>query len=430
MRARLVALTCLLAILLAIGAQPPKPAVADTAGDLTQAQAEAALINEVRAKLSGSLADQLSAQQQLEQSLKLNAQQQDATRKKISDANARIDALDQQIAATDRAIKATQLRVEVERAQLKTVARSIYAQPGSVLVQLAQSTDLSDLISRVTELNVAGNRARALKKALLEDEAKLDVDQAKQQVDREEQVKIRQSLAADLEVLLKLQREQEDSRTKLQAKISQTRTEIDALASQSAALAKQITDLLLQQELQIVAAAMQQVWDQVQMWERQNGGSLGLGPSPGHSRTRMMWPMATGTISQGFGPSSLTLEPPGFGYSNFHTGIDLCNPTGTPILAADDGIVALVGSGTSGYGNYVVVAHSGGLTSLYAHMARSLVKVGDKIVQSQPIGLEGSTGLSTGPHLHFEVRTETGGIIRPVDPTPFLPPGGPSSSKG
>jgi murein DD-endopeptidase MepM/ murein hydrolase activator NlpD len=429
MRARLVALTCLLGILLVIGAQPPRPAEADAASDLAQAQAEAALITEVRAKLSGSLADQLSAQQQLEQSLKLNAQQQETTKKKISDANARIDVLDQQIAATERAIKATQVRIEVERAQLKTLARSIYAQPASVVVQLAQASDLSDLISRVTELNVAGNRARALKRALLEDEAKLDVDQAKQQVAREEQVKIRLTLSADLEQLLKLQRDQEESRDKLQAKISQTRREIEVLSSQSAALAKQMADLLLQQELQIVAAAMQQVWDQVQVWERLNP-TPGGGPSPGHSKTRMMWPMQTGTISQGFGPSTLSIEPPGFGHANFHSGIDIVNPTGTPVLAADDGIVALVGSGTTGYGNYVVVAHSGGLTSLYAHLIKALVNVGDKVSQTQPIGLEGSTGLSTGPHVHFEVRTETGGIIRPVDPTPYLPPGGPSGSKG
>jgi murein DD-endopeptidase MepM/ murein hydrolase activator NlpD len=99
---------------------------------------------------------------------------------------------------------------------------------------------------------------------------------------------------------------------------------------------------------------------------------------------------------------------------------------GSPVLAADDGIVVLVGSGPYGYGNYVVVAHSGGLTTLYGHLATAVVKAGDTVSQGQPVGLEGSTGNSTGPHLHFELRIDN----RPVDPSPYLPPGPPSSFKG
>jgi len=72
-----------------------------------------------------------------------------------------------------------------------------------------------------------------------------------------------------------------------------------------------------------------------------------------------------------------------------------------------------------GYGNYVVLAHRNGVATLYGHLAASLVKPGDSVVQGQPIGLEGSTGNSTGPHLHFEMRVSG----QPVDPRPFLPPG-------
>ena len=92
----------------------------------------------------------------------------------------------------------------------------------------------------------------------------------------------------------------------------------------------------------------------------------------------------------------------------------------------DDGVVILVGSGPYGYGNYVVLQHTGGLTTLYGHLNRPLVKVGDQVSQGQPIGLEGSTGNSTGPHLHFELRIDN----KPVDPTPYLPPGAPSDFRG
>ncbi|HUE68532.1 MAG TPA: M23 family metallopeptidase, partial [Candidatus Acidoferrum sp.] len=94
----------------------------------------------------------------------------------------------------------------------------------------------------------------------------------------------------------------------------------------------------------------------------------------------------------------------------------------TPVYAADDGIVALVGNTSSGYGNYVVIAHAGGLDTLYGHLSTSLVKVGQAVTQGTVVGLEGSTGNSTGAHLHFELRINQ----KPVNPAPYLPPGAPS----
>jgi murein DD-endopeptidase MepM/ murein hydrolase activator NlpD len=95
------------------------------------------------------------------------------------------------------------------------------------------------------------------------------------------------------------------------------------------------------------------------------------------------------------------------------------------VYAADDGIVALVGSSSSGYGNYVVIAHSGGLDTLYGHLSTSLVKPGQQVTQGQTIGLEGSSGNSTGPHVHFELRINQ----TPINPAPYLPPGQPSAYK-
>jgi len=167
---------------------------------------------------------------------------------------------------------------------------------------------------------------------------------------------------------------------------------------------------------------MQQVWDQVRVWQGQN--SVGNIPaSAGHSvKYRFIWPEPTGQLTQAFGPTTLSFEPAMNGFPHFHAGIDIAEPVDSPILAADDGVVALVGAGPYGYGNYVVLAHAGGLTTLYGHMNAALVKPGDRVTQSQVIGLEGSTGNSTGPHLHFELRIAG----QPVDPSPYLPPGGPS----
>ena len=103
------------------------------------------------------------------------------------------------------------------------------------------------------------------------------------------------------------------------------------------------------------------------------------------------------------------------GRSTFHTGIDLIAVPGTPVLAAAGGVVS-ANSYNPEYGNVLDVDHDNGLTSRYAHLSKSLVKVGDVVMKGQVIANVGSTGRSTGPHLHFEVREK--GI--PLNPNKFL----------
>jgi murein DD-endopeptidase MepM/ murein hydrolase activator NlpD len=184
--------------------------------------------------------------------------------------------------------------------------------------------------------------------------------------------------------------------------------------------------MLQQQQDAIIASAMQAVWTQMQLWAESN--NVGQIPtSSGHStQYRFIWPEPQAQISQPFGPSSYWFEPPYGSYPHFHTGIDMVEPFGSPVFAADDGVVALVGSSSQGYGNYVVIAHSGGLDTLYGHLSTTLVKVGQQVTQGTPVGLEGSSGNSTGPHLHFELRIGQ----KPVNPAPYLPPGAPSPFKG
>ena len=317
-------------------------------------------------------------------------------------------------------------RIDAERAQLRQLARAIYVAPGSVLVVLAEARSLSDLLTRVADLNVAGTRASELKASLGRDLAELQVQRKKEQDARAEQVTQRDVLTSELAQLAALQAQQQKSMADLDVKIAQTRTELYLLKNQSAALAQQVTDMLQQQQDAIIAAAMQSVWTQLQLWSQSN--NVGQIPaSAGHStKYRFIWPEPNAQISQPFGPSPYWFEPPFGGYPHFHTGIDLVEPFGSPIYAADDGIVALVGSSSTGYGNYVVIAHSGGLATLYGHLSTSLVKVGQAVTQGQPVGLEGSTGNSTGPHVHFELRINQ----KPIDPTPYLPPGPPSAFKG
>lgn len=124
------------------------------------------------------------------------------------------------------------------------------------------------------------------------------------------------------------------------------------------------------------------------------------------------WPTAGG-IGSYFG---YRLHPI-LGYSRLHGGLDIGGRMGQPIWAAKEGVVILAGW-NGGYGNTIIIDHGNGYASLYGHQSALMVNKGDYVETGQHIGNVGSTGLSTGPHLHFEVRLN-GSVI---DPLPFLPP--------
>lgn len=122
-------------------------------------------------------------------------------------------------------------------------------------------------------------------------------------------------------------------------------------------------------------------------------------------------------------PASLEYISSGFGFradpftgaGAFHPGLDFRGPIGAPIYAAARGVVSFAGQ-RSGYGNCVEIDHGNGLITRYAHMSGFRTRVGKRVGPGEVIGLIGSTGRSTGPHLHFEVRIAD----RPVNPRPFL----------
>ena len=92
-------------------------------------------------------------------------------------------------------------------------------------------------------------------------------------------------------------------------------------------------------------------------------------------------------------------------YGFQHTGVDIAGPIGLPNYAARDGVVIKSQCGyNGGYGCYIILDHGGGVTTLYGHNSKLLVSVGEQVSQGQVIGLLGSTGRSTGPHVHFEIR--------------------------
>ena len=125
-----------------------------------------------------------------------------------------------------------------------------------------------------------------------------------------------------------------------------------------------------------------------------------------------VWPAPDShTITSNYGGRSYPLD----GSYNYHLGTDIGASYGTPVVAYQGGTV-LIASYHWSYGNYVVVDHGNGLSTLYAHMSALTVSAGQTVTAGQQVGQVGSTGSSTGPHLHFEVRINGSN----VDPAPYL----------
>jgi murein DD-endopeptidase MepM/ murein hydrolase activator NlpD len=116
-----------------------------------------------------------------------------------------------------------------------------------------------------------------------------------------------------------------------------------------------------------------------------------------------IWP-TTGTFTSGYGPR----------WGRMHRGIDIAGPVGTPIVAAASGVVVRSGWNSGGYGNLVDIRHSDGSLTRYAHNSRLLVREGQQVNQGQQIAAMGSTGFSTGPHLHFEIHLPGTGTVNPM----------------
>lgn len=165
--------------------------------------------------------------------------------------------------------------------------------------------------------------------------------------------------------------------------LSQTRTDKDALAR-------------LEKEFETEEA------DITRMLESYIYGSV--------PTSKFAWPVA-GQLTSGFGYRIHLI----LGINRFHSGIDLAAPYGTLVGAADGGQVIQAGY-SGGYGYSVTLYHGGGFATLYAHLSSIQVTIGQNIERGQVIGLVGSTGLSTGPHLHFEVRING----EPQDPLEYM----------
>lgn len=191
-----------------------------------------------------------------------------------------------------------------------------------------------------------------------------------------------------------LLRQQQDQEAQLQATLQAQQAALDYYRSLEAQFDQQRREL--EAEKARIDAAVVELQKEYDAQARGAGGGSG----------QFAWP-ERGPITQGFGCTDFLGEPydPNCPTRHFHTGLDIAAASGTPIGAADAGIISITNFGWGGgYGNYVVITHGNGYSSLYGHLSGIAVGQGQPVRRGQVIGYEGSTGYSTGPHLHFEIR--------------------------
>lgn len=287
-----------------------------------------------------------------------------------------INDLEIEIKETDLAIEEAQNDYDTQREMLKTRLKVMYENSDdSFLDMLVNAESLTALVEKLHYMSVISKNDKSLLN---------DIELAKKDVEYKKGMKL------DEKQNLVSQADQKKDRINT---LIASRAQIDEKISDS----KDALDKLENQEDSLVAES-NRLASLIKSLSRSNTS---------YSGGSMVWPL----------PSSHTVVSPfGMRYHpilhkmKMHTGIDIDGNTGDSIVAANSGTVIVSKYDSGGYGNMIVIDHGGGITTLYGHCSKRLVSVGYHVKAGEVIAKVGSTGLSTGPHLHFEVRVN--GVVK------------------
>jgi murein DD-endopeptidase MepM/ murein hydrolase activator NlpD len=329
-----------------------------------------------KASTDNRIADLKKKQQaELKEKARLEKEQQELTKQQNEEANA-IEELEKQIAEAKEHLRQTELALAQATADynqmnelVKTRLQVMYKNSETTMLDtLLSSGSVVEFYERLHYMQVISENDNKLMQQL--EEARLDVELKKQMQEQAKEI-LEQKLGEREERLQQIK----TSRARVEGEISRSKKEIQQLEKE---IDKQLEESKrLESKIKTLMTKQKYV-----------GGS-------------MTWPVPSSyRITSSFGMR----KHPILRKNKMHTGVDIGADKGASIVAANSGTVIMAHYDKNGYGNMVVIDHGGGITTLYAHASKLLVKVGDKVKSGQTIAKVGSTGLSTGNHLHFEVR--------------------------
>jgi murein DD-endopeptidase MepM/ murein hydrolase activator NlpD len=342
-------------------------------------------------QLQGSIAVLHTREGQLRAVIARLDEQITAQQQAVSAAQATLEKLGADLLTAQQKLQQTRARLAADRQILADQVVAIYKLgTNSAINNLLSSDNFGQFWQRYINLRrIAGGEHDVVSTVHHEADA-VDALVARISSDRDAQTQVTAQLAGD-------ERQLEGSRSRRQVEAAALAV-VEADDQRQLALAEQSA-----RELDAQIVALKKAQEEA---KRRAGGT-----------GRFLWPL-TGEITQGFGCTPYPFEPydPSCPGRHFHSGLDIAAVYGTPVEAADSGVVYDFPS-SYGYGNHVIMVHGNGWVSVYGHLSRFGVANGDAVHAGQVIGYEGSTGNSTGPHLHFEIRFND----VPRNPLQYLP---------
>ncbi len=393
----------------------PKVVLAATQSEQTQQK-----INEVNQEV-----------QELQQEKKSLASEMKEIESKKTSLTGYIKTLDNKVSKLTRKMENNQKKIDTTRAEIETLSvqeaevtnqmnqqydtmktriKYIYEDGGEGYVELLMgSASLSELYNRIEYVNKVNDYDQKMLDNYEATKVKLSETREKKQLKKDKLEAVKETLAFEKESVDQLLDKKQGQLEKYNSLISKSASELDQYNKEIQKKSDEVERLLSEQRKQI--AAEEAAAAAAAAKDNQSGGADGQTPAgTGASASGFVWPLASaGRISCGFGPR----KAPTAGASTYHKGIDIAVPTGTAVRASKEGKV-VTATYSSSAGNYIAIYHGNGVYTYYMHCSSLAVSVGTEVAQGQTIALSGSTGISTGPHLHFAVNVG-GQYVNPLN---------------
>ena len=342
----------------------------DPVVELKRAQERLNAIQASQKDVQGELNQVFWQHEEAEATLRVVGQELAVAEARLAEINGQLKTTQAELSRVEAQLKAAEQRQQEQQALFDARLRSIQ-QHGRVsyIGVLLGSHSFSEAI----------NRMDMLKRVVSQDKVLLEELQAAKQAVAEQ----RDAVATRKQKLAQLQGDAEAQRQTASAKVAERKRVSDTLAQREVELERQLAAVRRESE-----AAEAAIWELQRRMSRAAGNFAPIRPLRGYHE-----------ITSEFGYRMAPI----YGAGNNHGGTDFAAGSGESIYAIEDGTV-LAASWDTVYGNRVIIDHGGGVASLYGHASQMLVKQGDEVRQGQLIARVGSTGLSTGPHLHLEIR--------------------------
>lgn len=337
--------------------------------------------------------------QLLQDKINVLKEDRDTLQESIDSVSASIMGLENDIDKTQNEIDKKQAAFDTTFDQYCQRLRAMYIS-GNVtnLEVLLTCKDVSSLLTRSEMIKSVSEQDSATLDSLMKQMEEIEKEKADLEKQRNDLKENKAKLETDKKSLEENIASINSSKKELDEEVAKTNALIKKLTSKSAEFQETISDS--EEELAKVEAQIRAAYSNASKTGT-TGGSSGSGSHSG----RLGYPTSYRSISAGY---------PNYSSGRYHGGVDFPCPTGTPVKSAASGRVICAKKLYYSYGHYLIIDHGNGLSTLYAHNSKLLVGLGDHVSKGQTIAKSGSTGNSTGPHCHFEVRVN-GTRVNPMN---------------